>query len=398
MRNVFRRICYSSAEERIRLYNKILYNLARFLHYVPIKYEFHPHSPDVIVLIRESKCEKVLFRIFPFFLNCLQIVNVAIWFFIGQYTLFEVLFVLGMCLPLTGMTSCQFFMLLPTTKDQGQRLINTILQEYHLTLRIKPPRSYEFVCLWFAITGVSFLYLPGLVMVEWYLPSLFHLFHLILDAVTVTICFGNERLAYNLAFILQFALYTLVATALGHALFNATIILQWIITYFHTTNALLENLILPVAENVKRTTESEYMRLRLSFAVFNHILNTLLSVIYFHLIIIIIIFTYITLLSKQLPLLIAGLVFLAAAFMYLALYSILSPATNSHLLSYILIETGRKRVHGKCERQLKFWRGMRPVRFEFGGVCSCETKEMLLVLWFDVILRSTVDLLLTFPT
>jgi len=89
-------------------------------------------------------------------------------------------------------------------------------------------------------------------------------------------------------------------------------------------------------------------------------------------------------------LLVAGLVFLAAAFMYLALNSILSPATRyAHLLSEILVETGRKRVHGTFERRLKFWRGMRPVRFEFGGVCSCETKELLLLLWFDVITQLT---------
>jgi len=387
----------SNVEKRIRFYTEVMYNWATFMHYVPVKYEVEKKFAGCITVAENRKKMRFLFGVWSFVSMVALVVYLYAVCIFGSFVPFERLYILGSNLVFTAMSACQLCMLFVCNSRDGISLVNAMLHCDYPTVR-KAPWSYEITCIAISVTAVvyPFLYYPSIIISVTFLPEVFTRFNFELDNMgrMIAVLFGNKSLANIVVIFLRYATYFHLATSLGHAVVNAMIILHWVCTYFFTTITILERLTESHSAdiNVART----YVEIKVLLSSFKATFNSITSFIYFILILVDVTLCYVLFRRDQLPIYLVVLNVIAIVGCYVFLYSFVVPVTNSHLLSKSLICTKKKKGSDRGELHLKFWTGMTPLNIQFGGVCASETKEFLLGLFVDVILKSVIDLFLTF--
>lgn len=110
--------------------------------------------------------------------------------------------------------------------------------------------------------------------------------------------------------------------------------------------------------------------------------STFLSVIYF---------SFVLLSSESLPILIIIPMCGADSVLFVIGYLLSGLTTRSHLLSKELVAVSTRSVTTLYDH--KFWKSMRPVKAYAGQFCSFETREFILFLGGEVIMKSIIDLL-----
>jgi hypothetical protein len=98
---------------------------------------------------------------------------------------------------------------------------------------------------------------------------------------------------------------------------------------------------------------------------------------------------------SHLPILVLFVLIVGNFEMLVTLHFILCLATRSHLLTREFIRTSIGNQNGS-RMDLKFWKSMMPLKVQAGPFCSFETKQFLLFIWGEVVVKRIVDLLLAF--
>jgi len=388
-------IHHSIAKNRIGIYIEILYNWATLMHYVPFKCTFSNRSPPIICLIKNSK-RRTLIGITSFIVVISSIVHLNLSLLFFKPNQIEAFLVVGISCLFIALASSQLCMLHPYTQSQGISLINSMLEDYYKEA-CHASWLYELICLTMSCIGIVYpiLYFPLGYTIHWFLPDIFIPLANILEKFAIIASFGQENIAHITSLSLYYGYMTVLAAGLGHAAVNFVVVCHWICTYLFTTSSLLHNLRNSTAENPNM--EREYLRIKVSFKLFITIFGNLVSSWFFLGIIIIIVLTYVMLQRHvSVPMILTIGIFLADLSATIVLYALLDFITNTHFSSQSVVERWTNKVSGLSGYRLEFWKGISPIRMEFAGVCSCETREFLLIVWMDVILQSVIDLLMTF--
>jgi len=143
------------------------------------------------------------------------------------------------------------------------------------------------------------------------------------------------------------------------------------------------------------TDEQNFIRLRILYSVFNQVFHVQNLVISVFTLTGLILLTYAAL-NSDLPDLLRTSMLCADLIIVLLAYSSLVQITKSNILSHKIISVNRIRYGGKGDVHQKFWKSMKPVRMGLEGVCTFETNEFLLKIWWDIIISKIIDLLVAF--
>jgi len=140
-----------------------------------------------------------------------------------------------------------------------------------------------------------------------------------------------------------------------------------------------------------------YLKMKCLNAAYKNVFDFVFSFVVFNFVIGVIFLTFTILRSEWLPFIMTILIFCAEAVVIMAGYFVSCQATNTHLLSKKLILMSKKEFSaGLSFYDFKFWLSMKPLKVSLGGFCSFQTMEFTLFLFGDVMMKSIVDLLLTF--
>jgi len=385
-----------SRKDRIRFYMEIMYNWATSMHCIPFEYKFATNSPQVIYLHTNRK-SRTLFGATSFFSNLQLIIYLNFTILFCKVSQFETLYVVGVSFAFVGTAACELFTLLPQTQSLGISVMNSMLVDYS-EARQSSSRFYELTCLTATIVALifPFLYYPAVLGCSWYIPGVLVPLQHATGLVSMLICFGNERMAHVAALCCYYGYLTAISTSLGHAVVNTMVVFHWISTYLTTTNAVLQSLNQAVLQRCNMSAESEYARINVLFKAFMHTFSPLISTMFLLAILTIIALTYLLLQRDPLPLILIVPLITADVGAIVIVHSLLAFITSTHLSSEYLVGNGRNKVNFHSGYRLKFWEGTMPLQISFGGVCSCETSEFVLIIWLDVILKTIIDLLMTF--
>jgi len=146
----------------------------------------------------------------------------------------------------------------------------------------------------------------------------------------------------------------------------------------------------------QRNSPSNYIRIKTMCEATSHILGFIFMIFTFNGLFAIITLTYTVFNASRLPVLITIGVILADVSMYVTGRFNLSLATGLNLMSRELIRVARNRYRRVSPYHFKFWCSMRPVTISLGPFCCFETKEFLLFIWGHVVIKTIIDLLLTY--
>jgi len=386
--------------ERIRLYRNVMYKWASFMHYVPLQYEVSGNSARAKIRIANSRASTI-FGLASFLTLVTYVIYSNILLLLGHFDQFQAWIIMGFTCIFVILLMAQVWILFPSTLHDGISIINSMLQDYSAEMELQDPSlSHELMCLFTAYNTVvyPFLYYPGAFILAKYMPALAFPLHRGSGLIAARIFSGNEGMSNVLELGFIYGYFACIATALGHGLVNAMLVCHWISSYLFTTSIRLERLQRERMRTQNRNldAEREYMRISVSFRAFREAFSLVMSVSVFALGTATIILNFIILQPVPLPPFFVVAIIIADVGIVLILFSSLVLITNCHLLSNSLVGSGRRGLPGASKPDLKFWAGMARLKVRFGGVAECETREFLLRIWFDVILQSVIDLLLTF--
>jgi len=229
-----------SRSERIELYLKLTYTIAKFMYYVPVEYNISAGKPACIVPVTKHV---PAYRIFGYFssiiVTCL-VFNFYIEAFFGEATRLEFLVLLAINSVFVMMVGCQWFLVLPSTRLNGMGVINSILN-MRFYIEEDPPLSYELLCTLVSICGClmfPILYFPLTTLAALYFPNIFRIVHSLIELVVLSVQLNNPQTAICVC---QMVTYSIIAISLGQAVVSLGVIGHWVSESICTTSQYIES-------------------------------------------------------------------------------------------------------------------------------------------------------------
>jgi len=142
--------------------------------------------------------------------------------------------------------------------------------------------------------------------------------------------------------------------------------------------------------------ELNYLKMKIFCNSFTETYTRLFTILFFNLLTSSIFMTYIILNPLGQPITVTFCLSLCVTTAVTLCHCTFSIATNSNLLSKKLIRNSLQFYDGISKIDKTFWYGMSPLKLDV-GFCSFESKEFLLYVWGEVVIKSIIDLLIAFP-
>jgi len=136
-----------------------------------------------------------------------------------------------------------------------------------------------------------------------------------------------------------------------------------------------------------------YLKVKCLCEAFQQLFGLIFSVMFYNTLLCTIYLSFILIRSDSLPLLIIIPIFGADSILLNVGYLFSSLTTKSHLLTKEIISASTKSSHGIPLVRYKFWKSMKPFKAYAGQFCSFETKEFILFLGGEVVVKKIIDLL-----
>jgi len=145
--------------------------------------------------------------------------------------------------------------------------------------------------------------------------------------------------------------------------------------------------------NVK---SKKYLWLKCLSKLYADTLGLLFAIIYFELLMMCIVLTYLAFNFNQLSWMTVVPVVIAAACAAFVMSSLFKQVTLTHLFAKEIIQKSMQTYKGNSHYHYLFWSGMTPLRVYVGSCFSLDRMEFLLFIWGEIVLKSIIDLMISF--
>jgi len=389
--------------KRIRFYCQVVFKFSKFFRFTPFEYKAGiGKMPDQILYHHQTLIFKYISLIQALILSSFILYSYAEVFF-GQATKVELSAALAMNSAWLAVSTAQWTFIFKFYRLGGMNLGNFIL-DLQFRLPQNPPLVSEIIYMT-AVIGVTICPLlpyPYLVFASWYLPGTVHMLNSGADAIAEFL-FGNSEMSY---WLVRHGIYVIISGSMIDAMVHQAVMTPWLYSFLFTMNQYLESMLeTRKHSNIKQVSSlwnksnitSEFLKIQILYAVYHQIYSKTAASIGCNFIIALIYIIFLILSPAVLPgviiftFLVAGVLFFLGAFLLF----------NNQIASYIFLqnlisvnrEASRKEF---AHYEHKVWISMRPLSASILGVCSFETRGLILVIWADVVIMSVINLLLAF--
>jgi len=383
--------------ERLRIYSRVVYGISRILRYGSFEYEVGDgRRPDRISYIGQSQISKAHSFLLALILDLYVLYTYGEAFF-GKATNVEFSVAVAMNSVWLALNAAQWCHISDFHRDGGINLSNLILKmQFHI------PQNPLLACelLYFATLSAA---TTGLLIshafpffVSWYLPGIHRLLTRGTDLLTA-LAFGKGN--WWGSFLIRNGILALIGRSIGDSLYHKSIQCQWLYSFLFTMTQHVQGML-----GTGATTNDDpafklksFFHVKVAFATYVQVYNLYFASNTANFIVSLIYIIFLLICPAEIPLMVTLTLLLALFTFLVAGYLQFQYAIELHLSSLQLIQTNKER----CRRddalyEYKVWKSMLPPRPTFLGMCSFETRGLILIIWADVVATNVINLLLAF--